>query len=737
MKKLLSIYIIVIFLLGLAEPNFVYSQSDFNPHFILSDQELQDLGTWSRQDVQKFLDSKGSYLRNYQSEDSSGTVKAASDIIYDAAQTYKINPKYILVTLQKEQSLITDDSPTQKQLDWAAGYGVCDSCSMDDPKIQKYKGFGKQVDNTAGIMRWYYDHEDQPFIKKKDTPIRIDDQDVTPQSWATAFLYTYTPHLHGNKNFWRIWDTWFSQLYPSGTLLLSKETGDYWLLQNSVRRRFKNKSALVSRIDPRLAVVVSDVELANYALGAEITFPNYSLLKTPSNTYLVDYETIRPFASDEIVRKLGYNPDEIIEAADADIAGFTLGPVITASSTAPQGIIFQITDLKNSYYLLKDNTLYPITDKRIIDANYKNLRIEKHKVKEISQYQIADNPVTFKDGTLLQTADSSGIFVVEGGKRRRIADEETFKALGYKHANVVTVDQLTLANLPEGEHLFLNNSLLSSKDKFLGDSAATVVDQYKETKIPAYVVAEYPSGRIISGKNIDTKRSIASLTKLMIAYEALEQKYDLKKTTIYSNDKFAAGTNAMGLVDGDKLRNKDIFATMLVASNNSAARMVAQGTGMSETQIIKSVNERLEEWGADSTSLTDVTGLDEGDKSTARDLLKIFTKVLSNNTIKNTLALTSYSFNEVASKNKFFHHEFKHTNQIIVAKNRNYRILASKTGYTEEAGALLAMLLESKKTKKQYIVITLGNPDYPHRFEEPNKIATWIASGNVTIAKSE
>ena len=58
-----------------------------------------------------------------------------------------------------------------------------------------------------------------------------------------------------------------------------------------------------------------------------------------------------------------------------------MGSVINASTTAPQGVIYQITDLNNSYYLFKDSTLYPITDKNIIAVNYKNLAIEKHKAK--------------------------------------------------------------------------------------------------------------------------------------------------------------------------------------------------------------------------------------------------------------------------------------------------------------------------------------------------------------------
>ena len=60
--------------------------------------------------------------------------------------------------------------------------------------------------------------------------------------------------------------------------------------------------------------------------------------------------------------------------------------------------------------------------------------------------------------------------------------------------------------------------------------------------------------------------------------------------------------------------------------------------------------------------------------------------------------------------------------------NNNYKILASKTGYTDEAKSVLMMLIKSKKDNKDYMVITLGNPDYTNRLVEPDKIATWAAT---------
>ena len=733
MKKTL----VILLLLAIFIPLSVIAQADFNPQYIISDNEMFDHQGYTISDIQKFLEARGSYLANYQTEDINGNLRTAAGIIFDASQAYQVNPKYLLVTLQKEQSLITDDSPAQKQLDWATGYAVCDSCDRSDPKVAKHKGFAKQVDDAAGIMRWYYDNKDiNPIIKKKDSVLDIDNTIVIPQSWATAFLYTYTPHLHGNQNFWRIWQTWFTQNYPEGTLVKSNDASstDIWLIQNSTKRRFKNMSVLISRADPNMIVTVPQSELDNYKNGPDINLPNYSILHTElGQYYLIDYDTIRPFDSEATVRHLGFQPDETIDVSSIELADYTLGPAITSSSTAPTGLIYQITDLNNSYYLLKDNNFYPITDKNLLTTNYKNIEIEKHKKKDLSLYPVVYDTPDIKDGLLLKELDSNIVYVVEKGKKRQITDSDTFDAMGYKKENVISVNIATLIGIPDGDKIFLNCSLLNAKNKFLGDSEAEVKDYYG-TKLPSYLVAEYPSGRILSGKDIDTKRPIASLTKLVTALTVLGEKYKPSKIITYSSKLYNVEGGNLSIKNGEKITAKDAFNVMLVGSANNGARMIAQATGLSEKNFIKEMNKNLDTWGMDNSQVADVTGLDENNQSTPRDLLKIFIKVYKNTDLKKIMQQSSYTFKEVLNRDKVAKHTVKNSNKLVEKANANYKILSSKTGYTEEAGSNLIMLIESKKDKKQYVVITMGNPDYKNRFVEPDKISQWIATQKLNLA---
>lgn len=237
---------------------------DFNPNNIISDADLQDYHSMGRDEIRSFLTQKNSTLTDLILEDFEGKQRYASEIIYRAARNYQISPKYLLVKLQKEQSLVTAPSPTQRQFDWATGYGACDSCDTTDPALNKYKGFGKQVDAAAGIMRWYYDHMGtENWIKKPQVTYSIDNTEVTPANAATAFLYTYTPHLHGNENFGRLWSAWFSQTYPEGTLFKSKSNPAVYVLSNGMKRPIQSMAVLLSRYNPKLIVTISDDELTD------------------------------------------------------------------------------------------------------------------------------------------------------------------------------------------------------------------------------------------------------------------------------------------------------------------------------------------------------------------------------------------------------------------------------------------------------------------------------------------
>lgn len=138
--------------------------------------------------IQNFLQEQGSYLSNYRTENAYGLTKSAAEIIYEAStKAYDVsfnsktgiytcddgivlgeklieselikkcqsittvNPKLLLVLLQKEMGLIENPSPSSFRLDFATGYMIFDgmqTCSPYDP-CYRFKGFGKQINSAA------------------------------------------------------------------------------------------------------------------------------------------------------------------------------------------------------------------------------------------------------------------------------------------------------------------------------------------------------------------------------------------------------------------------------------------------------------------------------------------------------------------------------------------------------------------------------------------------------------
>jgi hypothetical protein len=227
------------------------SGTSFMPGLIISDSLFYDSAAMSESQIQQFLASKGSGLAGYtfsvasraratndsgatRCEAFQGGVLAASTIIYRAQVACGISAKVLLVTLQKEQGLITKSSPSQSALDRAMGY----ACPDTAPCAPTTLGFGNQVYSGAlQFITYKVNHfARQPGLNSiafspnaacGATTIRL-------QNYATAALYNYTPYQpdaaalanlsgtgdgcssYGNRNFWVYYSSWFgSTLGPA------------------------------------------------------------------------------------------------------------------------------------------------------------------------------------------------------------------------------------------------------------------------------------------------------------------------------------------------------------------------------------------------------------------------------------------------------------------------------------------------------------------------------------------
>lgn len=462
-RKILFLLICCLLFFVLFHQQVKAQDENFSPNYIIGDFEILNYDSMDLQFVREFLISKGGYLATASFSNPDGKMMTAAEIIYDRAITNKVNPRFLIVLLQKEQSLIEDKNPTQSQLDWACGYG----CPDGDSCNPRWQGFWKQINSASLQFRDYMDNPQlytykagntytftNPYASNGNATTTI----VTPVNQATAALYNYTPHVYnGNYNFWKIWNRYFSRApYPDGSLLQAENEKGVWLIQDEKKRPFLSKGALASRFDVNKIIIVNKNDLDKYISGTPIKFPQYSLVMSPGGTiYLLIDDKRRGFASGTAFKKLGFQKDEVVKATWDDINVYKEIAPLTATSTYPTGTLLQNNKTGGVYWVI-NGVKAPLFDPIFLKTKFKNKKIIKVKPEELDAYTTV-GPILFGDGELLKTDISPYTYLISGGKKRLIGSEQVFKSLGLKTSNVIIVPPKILYLYEVGEPITEKN----------------------------------------------------------------------------------------------------------------------------------------------------------------------------------------------------------------------------------------------------------------------------------------
>ncbi len=347
-------------LCALAPSTRTSAAGTFDPTSIIDDGIFYNYSSMTAQQIQAFLDSKvpscdsngtqsyngttrGAWanshgqrtpftcLKNYYENPSShannfyggaipnGAISAAQ-IIYNVAQQYSINPQVLIVTLQKEQGLVTDDWPWDYQYRTAMGYGCPDTAPCDTA----YYGFYNQVSNAAWQFRQYATNPNSyNYVPGPGNYVRFNPNascggtTLNIQNQATASLYDYTPYqpnasalaagygsgdscgAYGNRNFWLYFNDWFgSTKFPQplgGSLLYQTSTGKIYLTTGSSRYYISSWSMMTNYgLDAFPMQPVSDATIQQYGDGGTLT----NLVWDSGGVYLVNNKVRYHVSSD-------------------------------------------------------------------------------------------------------------------------------------------------------------------------------------------------------------------------------------------------------------------------------------------------------------------------------------------------------------------------------------------------------------------------------------------------------
>jgi len=279
---------------------------------------------------------------------------------------------------------------------------------------------------------------------------------------------------------------------------------------------------------------------------------------------------------------------------------------------------------------------------------------------------------------------------------------------------------------------FLINQIYIPEKTFLAQISRETLDKKNSFDInigvkSALVVEIRNDGEqiIIFDKNSNTKMPIASLTKLMTAIISLENQPLSEKIEITEPMVSQEGNNGKLRV-GEKITVEELLEMALVESSNDAALALAEISG--RENFINLMNLKAAEIGLRSTRFSNPTGLEaENNFSSARDMANLAIFILKeyppNNDIFPFLEISAQSSVIVLSENGETHHRAFNTNELLnsFSQTDDLKIIGGKTGYTDEAGGCIVIILQDKDND-YFVNVILGADSRESRFSEMRKL---------------
>jgi D-alanyl-D-alanine endopeptidase (penicillin-binding protein 7) len=239
------------------------------------------------------------------------------------------------------------------------------------------------------------------------------------------------------------------------------------------------------------------------------------------------------------------------------------------------------------------------------------------------------------------------------------------------------------------------------------------------------IVVEPESGAVLYEKNSQEPRSIASITKLMTALVFLDFNKNWDETIIMVAGDYKPGSQP-ALLLGDKVKVRDLFYAMMVASSNEAANALARSTGLSSDDFVYQMNLRAKVLGMNNSTFVEPTGLSSGNQASAEDVIKLIQVAFSHSEVRKAGATKIYTINVI---NKDASRNLSSTDKALkedfgIADNR-FKIEMGKTGYIDAAGYCFASQVKDENDRRLLIAV-LGSSSTYDRFTDTKSLAYWV-----------
>ena len=234
------------------------------------------------------------------------------------------------------------------------------------------------------------------------------------------------------------------------------------------------------------------------------------------------------------------------------------------------------------------------------------------------------------------------------------------------------------------------------------------------------MIVDDREGVMLYGRDIERRRPIASLTKLMTALVILESGLPLDEPiTLTREDRDRLRGTRSRLSFGAVFTRHDLLRAALGASDNRAAAALGRTYPGGDEAMFRAMNEKAQKLGMTQTRFADASGLHNGNVSTANDLVRLVNETRKHQLFQTMTTTPTFRITDQKSGRQV---AFRNTNRLV--HRDSWDIGLSKTGYTAAAGNCLIM--QATIAERPLTIVLLNSWGKLSRYGDARRIQQWL-----------
>ncbi|QXO16672.1 MULTISPECIES: serine hydrolase [Vibrio] len=262
---------------------------------------------------------------------------------------------------------------------------------------------------------------------------------------------------------------------------------------------------------------------------------------------------------------------------------------------------------------------------------------------------------------------------------------------------------------------------LSATFTSTANASPVVIPDAPQIAAKGFVLMDYHSGKVLAQKEMNTKLSPASLTKMMTSYVIGQE---LKRGNISNDDDVTISRNAwaknfpesskMFIEVGTTVKVRDLNQGIIVQSGNDACVAMAEHIAGSEDAFVDLMNAWGSSLGMKDTHFANVHGLDNADLYTTPYDMALLGQALIRD-VPNEY--------KIYSEKKFTYNGITQYNRNGLLWDKSMNVDGIKTGHTTNAG--FNLVSSATEGKMRLVAVVMGTKDMNARKSESKKLLSY------------